>query len=74
VDLRLIRIRWRLAYRSSSHDDLWDVTEMGDQSEAEETKATPPAEGQRRHGRPPKPQEQDAAEVASLEDLASGES
>jgi hypothetical protein len=31
-------------------------------------------EGQRRRGRPPKRQEEDAAEIASLEDLAYGES
>ena len=30
--------------------------------------------GQRRRGRPPKRQEQDAAEIASLRDLATGES
>jgi hypothetical protein len=32
------------------------------------------AEGQRRRGRPPKRREQDAAEIASLQDLAAGES
>jgi hypothetical protein len=31
-------------------------------------------EGQRRRGRPPKRREQDAAEIASLRDLAAGES
>ena len=30
-------------------------------------------DGQRRRGRPPKRQEQDAAEIASLQDLAAGE-
>ena len=34
----------------------------------------PPIEGQRRRGRPPKRQEQDAAGIASLQDLAAGES
>src|SRR5215208_2638612 len=33
-----------------------------------------PSEGQRRRGRPPKRQEQDAAEIESLQDLAAGES
>ena len=37
-------------------------------------KQAPSAEGQRRRGRPPKQQEQDAAEIASLQDLAAGES
>jgi len=32
------------------------------------------ADGQRRRGRPPKRREQDAAEIASLRDLAAGES
>ena len=31
-------------------------------------------EGQRRRGRPPKRRDQDAAEIASLQDLAAGES
>jgi hypothetical protein len=31
-------------------------------------------DGQRRRGRPPKRQDQDAAEIASLRDLAAGES
>ena len=37
-------------------------------------KQSTPAEGQKRRGRPPKRQEQDAAEIASLQDLAAGES
>lgn len=37
-------------------------------------KPTPPQDGQRRRGRPRKRQEQDTAEIASLRDLASGES
>jgi hypothetical protein len=37
-------------------------------------KPAPATEGQRRRGRPPKRQEQDAAEIASLRDLAAGES
>jgi hypothetical protein len=37
-------------------------------------KQAPATDGQRRRGRPPKRQEQDAAEIASLRDLAAGES
>ena len=33
-----------------------------------------PTDGQRRRGRPPKSREQDAVEIASLQDLAAGES
>jgi hypothetical protein len=37
-------------------------------------KQTAPTDGQRRRGRPPKRRDQDAAEIASLQDLAAGES
>jgi hypothetical protein len=45
-----------------------------DESRTRKGKQAPVTEGQRRRGRPPKRQEQDAAEIASLEDLAAGES
>ena len=38
------------------------------------SKQAPAQDGQRRRGRPPKRREQDAAEIASLQDLAAGES
>ena len=44
-----------------------------DAPRARKGKQAPSTGGQRRRGRPPKRQEQDAAEIASLQDLASGE-
>jgi hypothetical protein len=54
--------------------DGFVAVRKADQPRARKSKTAPPAEGQRRHGRPPKRQDQDAAEIASLEELASGES
>ena len=45
-----------------------------DEPRTRKGKQLPPTDGQRRRGRPPKRQEQDAAEIASLQDLAAGES
>ena len=45
-----------------------------DEPRSRKGKPASPQDGQRRRGRPPKRQEQDAAEIASLQDLASGES
>jgi hypothetical protein len=45
-----------------------------DAPRARKGKQAPSAEGPRRRGRPPKRQEHDAAEIASLQDLAAGES
>ena len=45
-----------------------------DEPRTRKGRQAPSTEGQRRRGRPPKRQEQDAAEIASLQDLASGES
>jgi hypothetical protein len=44
-----------------------------DEPRARKGKPAPSAEGPRRRGRPPKRQQQDAAEIASLQDLAAGE-
>ena len=43
-----------------------------DEPRTRQGKQTQATEGQRRWGRPHKRQEQDAAEIASLEDLAAG--
>ena len=43
-----------------------------DEPRTRKGKQAPATEGQRRRGRPPKRQEQDAAEIASLQDLAQG--
>jgi hypothetical protein len=45
-----------------------------DQPRSRKGKSASSPEGQRRRGRPPKRREQDAAEIASLRDLAAGES
>ena len=45
-----------------------------DEPRTRKGKQSTPAEGQKRRGRPPKRQEQDAAEIESLWDLAAGES
>ncbi len=45
-----------------------------DEPRSRKGKPASSAEGQRRRGRPAKQQEQDAAEIASLQDLAAGES
>jgi hypothetical protein len=45
-----------------------------DESRSRKGKQAPSQDGQRRRGRPPKRREQDAAEIASLQDLAAGES
>ncbi len=45
-----------------------------DAPRARKGKQAPSHEGPRRRGRPPKRQQHDAAEIASLQDLAAGES
>jgi hypothetical protein len=45
-----------------------------DEPRSRKGKQAAPQDGQRRRGRPPKHREQDAAEIASLQDLAAGES
>jgi hypothetical protein len=45
-----------------------------DEPRARRGKQASSSEGQRRRGRPPKRREQEAAEIASQEDLAAGES
>src|SRR5829696_2551138 len=45
-----------------------------DEPRSHKGKQAPSTDGQRRRGRPPKRQEHDAAEIASLQDLAAGES
>jgi hypothetical protein len=45
-----------------------------DESRTRRGKSVPSQDGQRRRGRPPKRREQDASEIASLRDLAAGES
>jgi hypothetical protein len=45
-----------------------------DEPRARKGKQALSTDGQRRRGRPPKRQQHDAAEIASLQDLASGES
>jgi hypothetical protein len=45
-----------------------------DAPRARKGKQAPSADGPRRRGRPPKHQQHDAAEIASLQDFASGES
>jgi hypothetical protein len=54
--------------------DGFVAVRKADESRTRKGKQTPVTEGQRRRGRPPKRQEQDAAEIASLQDLAAGES
>jgi hypothetical protein len=44
-----------------------------DEPRTRKGKQAPATDGQRRRGRPPKPQVQDAAEIASLQDLAAVE-
>jgi hypothetical protein len=45
-----------------------------DEPRSRKGKQAPATDGQRRRGRPPKRRDQDAAEIASLRDLATGES
>jgi hypothetical protein len=45
-----------------------------DEPRTRKGKQAPATDGQRRRGRPPKRREQEAAEIASLRDLAAGES
>ena len=45
-----------------------------DEPRTRKRKQAPSQDGQRRQGRPPKRREQDATEIASLQDLAAGES
>jgi hypothetical protein len=54
--------------------DGFVAVRKADESRSRKGKPAPATEGQRRRGRPPKRQEQDAAEIASLQDLGSGES
>src|ERR687898_1177540 len=75
---------WRVAIsRAATSRGLSVETVEGDGfvavRKAEEPRArkgrpVPATDGQRRRGRPPKRREQDAAEIASLQDLAAGES
>src|SRR5829696_2462460 len=53
--------------------DGFVAVRKSDQPRTRRGKPAPATEGQRRRGRPPKRQEQDAAEIASLRDLAAGE-
>ena len=54
--------------------DGFVAVKKADEPRSRRGKLAPAAEGQRRRGRPPKHREQDAAEIASLRDLAAGES
>jgi hypothetical protein len=54
--------------------DGFVAVRKSDEPRSRKGKQSTPAEGQKRRGRPPKRQEQDAAEIASLQDLAAGES
>ena len=54
--------------------DGFVAVRKADESHTRKGKQAPATEGQRRRGRPPKRQEQDAAEIASLRDLGVGES
>ena len=54
--------------------DGFVAVKKADEPRTRRGKPAPATEGQRRRGRPPKRQEQDAAEIASLRDLAAGES
>jgi hypothetical protein len=54
--------------------DGFVAVRKAEEPRAKRGKQTPSGEGPRRRGRPPKRQEQDAAEIASLRDLAAGES
>jgi hypothetical protein len=54
--------------------DGFVAVRKADEARTRKGKPDPATEGQRRRGRPPKRQEQDAAEIASLQDLAAGES
>jgi hypothetical protein len=54
--------------------DGFVAVRKADEPRTRKGKPAPATEGQRRRGRPPKRQEQDAAEIASLQDLAAGES
>jgi hypothetical protein len=54
--------------------DGFVAVRKSDEPRTRKGKQSTPAEGQKRRGRPPKRQQHDAAEIASLQDLASGES
>ncbi len=54
--------------------DGFVAVRKADEARTRKGKPAPVTEGQRRRGRPPKRQEQDTAEIASLQDLGSGES
>ena len=54
--------------------DGFVAVRKAEEPRAKRGKQAPSPEGPRRRGRPPKRQEQDAAEIASLRDLAVGES
>jgi hypothetical protein len=54
--------------------DGFVAVRKADEARTRKGKQATATEGQRRRGRPPKRQEQDAAEIASLQDLGSGES
>jgi hypothetical protein len=54
--------------------DGFVAVRKSDEPRSRKGKQSTPAEGQKRRGRPPKRQDQDAAEIESLRDLATGES
>jgi len=54
--------------------DGFVAVRKADEARTRKGKPAPATEGQRRRGRPPKRQEQEVAEIASLQDLAAGES
>jgi hypothetical protein len=54
--------------------DGFVAVRKSDEPRGRKGKQAPATDGQRRRGRPPKRREQDAAEIASLRDLAGGES
>lgn len=54
--------------------DGFVAVRKSDEPRTRKGRQAPATDGQRRRGRPPKRREQDAAEIASLRDLAAGES
>ena len=54
--------------------DGFVAVKKADEARGRKGKQAPATDGQRRRGRPPKRREQDTAEIASLRDLAAGES
>jgi hypothetical protein len=54
--------------------DGFVAVRKSDEPRSRKGKQAPATDGQRRRGRPPKRRDQDAAEIASLRDMAAGES